>query len=219
MENKPLQRIKAVLEVALKITKDKPDEETFYIRTWPNLPLLKDHEGLLIAFEKIDKETNHTVTIKFHAGNPIRGVADYNNHYPTPSQYVLHVENYNELQRYFKEVEKQLNTVQPQFVLKIFSTQKKAEFYLQSNPEIKHPLRTSALRFKLLFFLAKKGIPVKTSEIALELEALPDEIKDTVDDLRYIVDKKFKTDRKYLFENDSNARTGYKLENVMVIES
>lgn len=221
MENRPLQRIKAILELAVDVLKKSPNMETFIYsqesrkyNSFPDNPLFKDHHGLMIAFNKIDKETRGRVTIEYNPGRSLRaGDIDCLN--SGPGGYIFHVDDQIELKRYLAEVEKQINSARPQFVLKVSSP--RSLLYVQSKPNLCFKIEKDSMQFKLLSFLAEQREAVATSRLATKLNMTSRQITKTVDDLRSKLVNETGLSREYLFENDSNAGTGYKVDNVTII--
>ncbi len=225
MENKPLLRIMALLELALQEVARTPNRETFtYFDSgkrfrMPTNPLFNDLRSLKIAAEKIGNETNGSLTLEHSPVRPLRADDPGSGGVGT---IVLHVEDAKVLERYYRKIQSQIDDLRNyHFILDV--SEDRAKLYLDSKPDDHYPIDKDSLRFKLIKTLALSEKPIATSILANKLKPKRSDkigaIRSTVSEIKREVREKIKNDdaADKLFSNDMETGSGYQIRNIEII--
>lgn len=215
-KNKPLERIRALLDFIKRAVELHPNKETFYA-TLGELAdfnvLLSDADLLKTAFAKIADSTNEKVLIEFRQ-TPARSDTATGERMSELTVW-FYVESIARLNQYRNEIQKKL---EKEISACIFILDSEGYFYFEgASDKLKHRFKQNSLRYRLLRLLAQRKSYVPTQELADELEVRTGDIRGAVEEIRTLVFKKMGLPREGIFENNADG-TGYKVANVTIKE-
>ncbi len=217
LKNKPLNRIILIVHIILRYIQKHPDEETFYIDVGDfavKSTLLKDRDGVEIAFKRIHNETNETTSIKYNfvetrhtqtasGGDEIGGYENIK----------VHVDDPNKLDSYYYELLKELKKTYS-FILD--TTGKLSE--KSGDPKLSFQMKKKGLRYTILHFLITTNDFVETKNIAIKFDITKDEVRKTINDTKAIISRNLKVPLDAIFKNDLSG-SGYKITNITLKDS
>lgn len=214
--NKPVERIKKILDFIKSKSEQNPNTETFTIVSGELSkfdPLLENSELVQISFEKIKVENGENIKIEFRQSDS--GITTITDGKAYENIVWFYVPNYPKFEEYRNRIVKQLEQDENanEFVL-----DGDGFFYPEgSDEESKHQLKKNSDRYKLLYLLASKKKYVSTKELSSELEISSTSVRKRVGEIRDILVEKWSLPREALFESDNAS--GYRITNVILKKS
>lgn len=209
-----LKRIRAVLEIIDKRIKSESQKETlvFPCEEFTKIPILRDDMGRALTFKEIEKDTKGNVLVSNYEIEK-----DPHSKMWTPStiEIIVHIENFNEFNKYKKRIEQQLKTATDNFILILNDN---GELYIDGEKESKnYPMELDALRHKIVHFLISQKDWIQTSDLANEFETSRPKIRKAIEQTKRMIEKLLKINGNKIIEGRKNLG-GYRITKIKIRE-
>jgi len=206
--NKKVEKIKLVLEIIQAQRKLHPRRETFSIPSeeFSKLPILRDYNGLMLAFKEIEKETKENVLISISENEDSLA----KKWMPVPPIITAHIEDFQEFDRYRKHINQTISDEKS--ISLILNSQ--GRLYNKKEPRLFYPMELGGLRYKIVHSLASNKDWIATKGLAEEFGKTSQEIRKTIEQIKRMIEKLLKITGDKVIENKKGL--GYRIAKVKI---